>query len=115
MQLFEEASVMTQTIFSQKASLRISNQLAELCEYWLVIVKMLLLPKFHTPEDEHQPLFRNMSRFQAQATAVIGAFQVIKNLSDAARSEEYTSELQSLMRISYAVFCLKTKTIKLHT
>src|SRR3546814_5316351 len=27
----------------------------------------------------------------------------------APRSEEHTSELQSLMRISYAVFCLKTK------
>src|SRR3546814_5980900 len=29
---------------------------------------------------------------------------------DRARSEEHTSELQSLMRISYAVFCLKKKT-----
>src|SRR3546814_5460515 len=29
------------------------------------------------------------------------------------RSEEHTSELQSLMRISYAVFCLKKKNIKL--
>src|SRR3546814_4674146 len=29
---------------------------------------------------------------------------------DAERSEEHTSELQSLMRISYAVFCLKKKT-----
>src|SRR3546814_3855194 len=29
------------------------------------------------------------------------------------RSEEHTSELQSLMRISYAVFCLKKKTSKL--
>src|SRR3546814_2555532 len=29
-----------------------------------------------------------------------------------ARSEEHTSELQSLMRISYAVFCLKKKKIK---
>src|SRR3546814_3622690 len=28
---------------------------------------------------------------------------------DRRRSEEHTSELQSLMRISYAVFCLKTK------
>src|SRR3546814_18912763 len=28
------------------------------------------------------------------------------------RSEEHTSELQSLMRISYAVFCLKTKKYK---
>src|SRR3546814_2537939 len=29
------------------------------------------------------------------------------------RSEEHTSELQSLMRISYAVFCLKKKTTKI--
>src|SRR3546814_9792671 len=33
----------------------------------------------------------------------------------AGRSEEHTSELQSLMRISYAVFCLKKKTTKKHT
>src|SRR3546814_2439000 len=31
---------------------------------------------------------------------------------DYQRSEEHTSELQSLMRISYAVFCLKKKTIQ---
>src|SRR3546814_3089406 len=31
------------------------------------------------------------------------------------RSEEHTSELQSLMRISYAVFCLKKKTPTHHT
>src|SRR3546814_4187947 len=30
------------------------------------------------------------------------------------RSEEHTSELQSLMRISYAVFCLKKKTTQNH-
>src|SRR3546814_9297894 len=30
------------------------------------------------------------------------------------RSEEHTSELQPLMRISYAVFCLKKKIIQLH-
>src|SRR3546814_3876870 len=33
----------------------------------------------------------------------------------AARSEEHTSELQSLMRISYAVLCLKTKKKKITT
>src|SRR3546814_3282465 len=32
----------------------------------------------------------------------------------AGRSEEHTSELQSLMRISYAVFCLKKKTYDPH-
>src|SRR3546814_1793087 len=31
------------------------------------------------------------------------------------RSEEHTSELQSLMRISYAVFCLNKKTRQTHT
>src|SRR3546814_9106556 len=36
--------------------------------------------------------------------AVLGA-------DDEARSEEHTSELQSLMRISYAVFCVKNKNI----
>src|SRR3546814_7785068 len=32
--------------------------------------------------------------------------------AESSRSEEHTSELQSLMRISYAVFCLKKKTTK---
>src|SRR3546814_978497 len=35
--------------------------------------------------------------------------------ADLLRSEEHTSELQSLMRISYAVFCLKKKTYHKHT
>src|SRR3546814_2328750 len=34
---------------------------------------------------------------------------------DGVRSEEHTSELQSLMRISYAVFCLKKKKGQSHT
>src|SRR3546814_5740757 len=37
------------------------------------------------------------------------------DFSQAKRSEEHTSELQSLMRISYAVFCLKIKIMKLET
>src|SRR3546814_3826987 len=51
------------------------------------------------------------------------AMRVLQKLCDAeliyraedpsdGRSEEHTSELQSLMRISYAVFCLKKKKIK---
>src|SRR3546814_17683047 len=39
-----------------------------------------------------------------------GVLQPFGQLVDFARSEEHTSELQSLMRISYAVFCLKKKT-----
>src|SRR3546814_9012711 len=47
----------------------------------------------------------------APANAVL--MRATRNVRDHAfsgRSEEHTSELQSLMRISYAVFCLKKKT-----
>src|SRR3546814_2180125 len=39
----------------------------------------------------------------------IGYVVAVSVLGTAGRSEEHTSELQSLMRISYAVFCLKKK------
>src|SRR3546814_4174572 len=39
-------------------------------------------------------------------------FGPISTRSIIGRSEEHTSELQSLMRISYAVFCLKNKNIQ---
>src|SRR3546814_4261498 len=38
-----------------------------------------------------------------------GQYDYIGNPNVLTRSEEHTSELQSLMRISYAVFCLKKK------
>src|SRR3546814_1801458 len=47
---------------------------------------------------------------------LVNAAAAIEVLTDArpvdVRSEEHTSELQSLMRISYAVFCLKKKNEK---
>src|SRR3546814_2858096 len=42
-------------------------------------------------------------------TARIGSMRKAKTSAQKPRSEEHTSELQSLMRISYAVFCLKKK------
>src|SRR3546814_8035200 len=42
--------------------------------------------------------------------AVASAVTAVWAIREANRSEEHTSELQSLMRISYAVFCLKKKT-----
>src|SRR3546814_9684632 len=39
-----------------------------------------------------------------------GTYERYRHAIEALRSEEHTSELQSLMRISYAVFCLKKKT-----
>src|SRR3546814_8061081 len=40
----------------------------------------------------------------------LAAFRIDELAAYQQRSEEHTSELQSLMRISYAVFCLKKKT-----
>src|SRR3546814_2764644 len=47
----------------------------------------------------------------AEARELVAGYWVweVKNMDEAIRSEEHTSELQSLMRISYAVFCLKKK------
>src|SRR3546814_1788275 len=43
------------------------------------------------------------------AESGLGAIDILVNNAGWDRSEEHTSELQSLMRISYAVFCLKKK------
>src|SRR3546814_3777439 len=48
------------------------------------------------------------------ALDAVRALRTDRDVEQAVRSEEHTSELQSLMRISYAVFCLKKK-INTHT
>src|SRR3546814_3907155 len=50
--------------------------------------------------------------YNVDAAAVIRAGDDSEYTAPKTRSEEHTSELQSLMRISYAVFCLKKKTNK---
>src|SRR3546814_8360078 len=45
----------------------------------------------------------------AGSSVSIAHDEMLETLKRSARSEEHTSELQSLMRISYAVFCLKKK------
>src|SRR3546814_7479876 len=51
----------------------------------------------------------------AKIAVDMNAVPTDKMLHSLIRSEEHTSELQSLMRISYAVFCLKKKTNQIHT
>src|SRR3546814_5179187 len=48
-------------------------------------------------------------RQSAAVSGVTGIALTKLDVLDGFRSEEHTSELQSLMRISYAVFCLKKK------
>src|SRR3546814_8667419 len=56
--------------------------------------------RFHAGEEANDVAF-------AKALAALGNVYVNDAFSAAHRSAEHTSELQSLMRISYAVFCLK--------
>src|SRR3546814_6345033 len=51
---------------------------------------------------------------QVGARIQLGIGRQFRKRPIARRSEEHTSELQSLMRISYAVFCLKKKNKKPH-
>src|SRR3546814_1997313 len=51
-----------------------------------------------------------LARDEGVALTVVGPEgPLVAGIVDRFRSEEHTSELQSLMRISYAVFCLKKK------
>src|SRR3546814_7002561 len=52
--------------------------------------------------DRRNTVLHNVRAYGLPGTATVGGLDN--------RSEEHTSELQSLMRISYAVFCLKKKT-----
>src|SRR3546814_9223349 len=80
------------------------------------VAVLLFAADYTVRKQEHMQNFARGFLPMACALAVVGmvlllepdlgAFMVIV----AIRSEEHTSELQSLMRISYAVFCLKKKT-----
>src|SRR3546814_4888333 len=75
----------------------------------------------HDLVDTYLPAFR-AAITEAKAGSIMCAYNridgqpacandlLLKHYLRGARSEEHTSELQSLMRISYAVFCLKQKT-----
>src|SRR3546814_6788210 len=63
------------------------------------------------PLDEQAGLLRGQ-RLDEQQRVAIGLDGALPLAEVARRSEEHTSELQSLMRISYAVFCLQKKKTK---
>src|SRR3546814_8502977 len=52
------------------------------------------------------PFLNAVSPVERVSTAFFADYDITDNI-EAFRSEEHTSELKSLMRISYAVFCLK--------
>src|SRR3546814_10468420 len=70
-------------------------------------IKSLQVIEYATSQHPYAPVFMIK---QAQLLLLTNQNGKALELLDQARSEEHTSELQSLMRISYAVFCLKKKT-----
>src|SRR3546814_7648919 len=77
-----------------------------------------LFAKVENPRAYLTRIARNLSvdRTRRQTRDRVASYRLLLGRDGAAcpdqtlRSEEHTSELQSLMRISYAVFCLKKKT-----
>src|SRR3546814_1505951 len=83
----------------------------------------LLAGRFDTAVSWSEKAYRDLPSFLL-AVGIVAASHALAGRTDEAqqavhhlrqldptlRSEEHTSELQSLMRISYAVFCLKKKT-----
>src|SRR3546814_5497787 len=76
---------------------------------------------FRSHFGQGQPPFRRaLDQRKQRSQFLLGCCQCAKarpqhECAEAQRSEEHTSELQSLMRISYALFCLKKKTKHQHT
>src|SRR3546814_15532217 len=90
----------------------------------VVFFLMIRRPPRSTRTDTlfpYTPLFRSVYQYLGRSTHRVGlSNRRLVHVTDdtvtfrtrgeqTARSEEHTSELQSLMRISYAVFCLKKK------
>src|SRR3546814_1841438 len=63
--------------------------------------------------ERHLKAPEEMARLFGSCPEAVG--ESAKLLARIRRSDEHTSELQSLMRISYAVFCVKTKYLKHQT
>src|SRR3546814_8837137 len=79
--------------YSRKVFIPLTKLCRDVCHYCTFA---------QTPKAVERPY---LTRDEVLAIARAGAEAGCRE----ARSEEHTSELQSLMRISYAVFCLKTK------
>src|SRR3546814_10786057 len=101
--------------------MRISDWSSDVCSSDLACACSLKFARLHhlvldesrkrvrrTPITPSSIRFAN-APFRSEDTPSGASEQTRRNKKWTTRSEEHTSELQSLMRISYAVFCLKKK------
>src|SRR3546814_8911550 len=100
--------------FKQKTAyeMRISDWSSDVCSSDLIAadahVSILLFDRAIDPDLTHPAVVRDQHD-RCIRQSIYGYAAGSGNATRPGRSEEHTSELQSLMRISYAVFCLKKK------
>src|SRR3546814_3192135 len=87
----------------------VPDPLMELCRTWFPRLPNLKAVIFEIIPDYLASKDMGLDVLLAQLEAIRVLWNVRGSRLDFTRSEEHTSELQSLMRISYAVFCLKKK------
>src|SRR3546814_1145903 len=97
--------------FKQKTAyeMRISDWSSDVCSSDLLPARARTRPRNHRPGHAAELEWRRRRARLLHPRHRVGR----RHHRDVERSEEHTSELQSLMRISYAVFCLKKN--KTHT
>src|SRR3546814_5565920 len=76
----------------------------------VVLTALHSAARFEAPHTSYRAL--TLSGDEMVSALETGHVDIAVGAYPSLRSEEHTSELQSLMRISYAVFCLKKKKIK---
>src|SRR3546814_8370215 len=96
--------------------MRISDWSSDVCSSDLQVPAFVALVHCRKHTADAAPDFENAGipglAQSIERPCILDVFQPVESLereSSKLRSEEHTSELQSLMRISYAVFCLKKK------
>src|SRR3546814_6486792 len=96
--------------------LLVAEQISRAADIEIVARELKPRPEIIQIGQHLEPLFGAFGHQPVGGGGEIGVSACL-GAADAAtkRSEEHTSELQSLMRISYAVFCLKNKKQPLNT
>src|SRR3546814_10593456 len=83
----------------------LSHETAAASRHSLAALSALIIRADDAPSNTLEGLIRDMLRPMLREWLDANLPELVQKM--VARSEEHTSELQSLMRISYAVFCLK--------
>src|SRR3546814_5328884 len=107
-------------LVSRTTRTRRAHFLVDHVEELLLVVAGIAVLDAANREVQDLAAYRFVHELRQVALLAAGAGQVradrtvcpVRNDKVPSRSEEHTSELQSLMRISYAVFCLKKKNNK---